>query len=206
MARQSYDLQLIRYNDGAWRAIFYTTGMEHSPTSATGTGSERTPWHAVQRAAWERSEPARSAARLESFRKLANSPVLGSMGDFVAHGDDDGDGPLDNLEQSHDCEPGVPGKVLSRMRLSSERTARSGTPTFHASSDTDTSVRWLPRRGCRSHRHPTSGAGHGLQRITAVGHPQAATLTISVSARTCGAHERISVKQRASPPGAPGST
>jgi len=27
--------------------------MEHSPTSATGTGRERTPWHAVQRAACE---------------------------------------------------------------------------------------------------------------------------------------------------------
>jgi hypothetical protein len=26
-----------------WRATFYTTGMEHSPTSATGTGWERTP-------------------------------------------------------------------------------------------------------------------------------------------------------------------
>ena len=35
-----------------WRATFYTTGMEHSPTSATGTGWERTPWHATQRAAW----------------------------------------------------------------------------------------------------------------------------------------------------------
>jgi hypothetical protein len=34
-------------------ATFYTTGMEHSPTSATGTGWERTPWHAVRRAAWE---------------------------------------------------------------------------------------------------------------------------------------------------------
>ena len=33
-------------------ATFYTTGMEHSPTSATVTGWERTPWHAVQRAAW----------------------------------------------------------------------------------------------------------------------------------------------------------
>ena len=33
------------------RATFYTTGMEHSPTSATGTGWERTPWHATQRAA-----------------------------------------------------------------------------------------------------------------------------------------------------------
>jgi hypothetical protein len=27
--------------------------MEHSPTGATGTGWERTPWRAVQSAAWE---------------------------------------------------------------------------------------------------------------------------------------------------------
>jgi hypothetical protein len=26
--------------------MFYTTGMEHSATSAIGTGWERTPWHA----------------------------------------------------------------------------------------------------------------------------------------------------------------
>jgi hypothetical protein len=38
MARQGYDLQLTRYDDRGWRATFYTTGMEHSPTSATGTG------------------------------------------------------------------------------------------------------------------------------------------------------------------------
>jgi hypothetical protein len=38
MAHQGYDLQLTR----GWRATFYTTGMEHSPTSATGTGWERT--------------------------------------------------------------------------------------------------------------------------------------------------------------------
>jgi hypothetical protein len=37
-------------------ATFYTTGMKHSPTSATGTGWERTPWHATQRAAWGVSE------------------------------------------------------------------------------------------------------------------------------------------------------
>ena len=48
-----YDLQLTQYDDRGWRATFYTTGMEHSPTSATGTGWERTPWHAVQGAAWE---------------------------------------------------------------------------------------------------------------------------------------------------------
>jgi len=53
MHRQCYDLQLTQYDERGWRATFYTTGMEHSPTSATGTGWERTPWHAVQRAAWE---------------------------------------------------------------------------------------------------------------------------------------------------------
>jgi hypothetical protein len=43
MAHQGYDLQLTRYDERGWRATFYTTGMEHSPTSATGTGWERTP-------------------------------------------------------------------------------------------------------------------------------------------------------------------
>jgi hypothetical protein len=43
MHRQGYDLQLTRYDERDWRATFYT-GMEHSPTSATGTGWERTPW------------------------------------------------------------------------------------------------------------------------------------------------------------------
>ena len=35
------------------RATFYASGIEHSPTSATGTGWEPAPWHATQRAAWE---------------------------------------------------------------------------------------------------------------------------------------------------------
>lgn len=53
MHRQGFDLQLTLYGERGWRATFYTTGMEHSPTSATGTGWERTAWHATQRAAWE---------------------------------------------------------------------------------------------------------------------------------------------------------
>ena len=53
MARQDYDLQLTRYDEKGWRATFYTSGMEHSSTSATGRGWGRTPWHATQRAAWE---------------------------------------------------------------------------------------------------------------------------------------------------------
>ena len=53
MHRQGYDLQLTQYDDRGWRATFYTTGIEHSPTSATGTGWERTPSRATQQAAWE---------------------------------------------------------------------------------------------------------------------------------------------------------
>jgi len=53
MARQGYDLQLTRYDERGWRATFYTSGMEHSATSATGSAWEPTPWHATQRAAWE---------------------------------------------------------------------------------------------------------------------------------------------------------
>jgi hypothetical protein len=49
MAHQGFDLQLTQYDERGWRATFYTTGMEHSPTSATGTAWERTPWHATQR-------------------------------------------------------------------------------------------------------------------------------------------------------------
>src|SRR5438105_1450552 len=44
MHRQGFDLQLTQYDERGWRATFYTTRMEHSPTSATGTAWERTPW------------------------------------------------------------------------------------------------------------------------------------------------------------------
>jgi len=47
---EGFDLQLTQYDEREW--TFYTTGMEHSPTSATGTAWERTPWRAAQRAAW----------------------------------------------------------------------------------------------------------------------------------------------------------
>jgi hypothetical protein len=41
MARQGY----ARYDEKGWCATSYTTGMEHSPTSATGRAWERTSWH-----------------------------------------------------------------------------------------------------------------------------------------------------------------
>ena len=53
MHRQGYDLQLTEYDERGWRATFYSSGMEHSATSATGSAFELAPWTAVQRAAWE---------------------------------------------------------------------------------------------------------------------------------------------------------
>jgi ABC-type uncharacterized transport system substrate-binding protein len=38
---------LTQYDERGWRATFHTTGMEHSPTSATGTGWERTLFEAA---------------------------------------------------------------------------------------------------------------------------------------------------------------
>src|SRR5215470_10266578 len=58
--RQGYDLQLTQYDDRGWRATFDTTGVEHSPISATGTAWERTLWHATQR---RRQAMARQRAR-----------------------------------------------------------------------------------------------------------------------------------------------
>ena len=41
---------MTQYDDQGWRATFYTTGWS-TRRRATGTGWERTPWHATQRAA-----------------------------------------------------------------------------------------------------------------------------------------------------------
>ena len=42
MHRHGFDLQLTQYADRGCRATFFTTAMEHSPTSATGTAWEWT--------------------------------------------------------------------------------------------------------------------------------------------------------------------
>jgi hypothetical protein len=63
MHRQGYDLQLTEYDERGWRATFYATGMEHSPTSTTASAFEPTPWHATQRAAWEALKKAEEGAQ-----------------------------------------------------------------------------------------------------------------------------------------------
>ena len=52
-ARQGYDRQLTRYDGQGWRATLYTSEMEHSPTSASGTAWQHTSWRAVQETACE---------------------------------------------------------------------------------------------------------------------------------------------------------
>jgi hypothetical protein len=51
MARQGFDLSLTRYDGLGWRATFYITGREHSPTSATASTFALTPFRAVHGAA-----------------------------------------------------------------------------------------------------------------------------------------------------------
>jgi hypothetical protein len=63
MARQDYDLELVRFADEGWRATFYLKGREHSLTRYTGSAMAKTPWHAVQQAGlaalvkWDESSP-----------------------------------------------------------------------------------------------------------------------------------------------------
>ncbi len=45
------------------RATFYVTGTEHSVTSATASAWDPTPWHAVQRGAWEALKKAEAESR-----------------------------------------------------------------------------------------------------------------------------------------------
>jgi hypothetical protein len=51
MARAEYDLELRRYDGRGWRAMFFSSGFEHSFTSHAGAAWARSPWEAVQRAA-----------------------------------------------------------------------------------------------------------------------------------------------------------
>ena len=51
MARQGYDLELRRYDGQGWRAMFFTSGFEHSFTAHAGGAWAPSPWAATQHAA-----------------------------------------------------------------------------------------------------------------------------------------------------------
>jgi hypothetical protein len=78
MHRQGYDLRLTQYDERCGRATFYTTGTEHSPTSATGTAWEPTPWRATQRTAWEALK--NGGRRLRGTDGAEGLPVLVAVG------------------------------------------------------------------------------------------------------------------------------
>jgi len=46
-----------------WIFSVLTRSGKRRPTNATGTDSERTPWHATQRAAWEALRKAEAGER-----------------------------------------------------------------------------------------------------------------------------------------------
>jgi hypothetical protein len=75
MHRQGFDLQLTEYDERGWRATFYTSGMEHSPTSATGTAWDRTPWRATQRAAWENHDVTGEGDRAATWPSRGRAPL-----------------------------------------------------------------------------------------------------------------------------------
>jgi len=70
----------VWYDERGWRATFYASGIEHSPTSATGTGKERTPWLAVQRAAWEAPPRDVAGSSLTLRRPISCSSTRGIRG------------------------------------------------------------------------------------------------------------------------------
>src|SRR5213593_4202130 len=77
MHRQGYDLQLTEYDERGWRATFYVTGVEHSPTRATGSAFEPTPWRAVRRCRVRRGAPCgRSDTGGADMRKIGAAAVI----------------------------------------------------------------------------------------------------------------------------------
>src|SRR4030095_7803500 len=52
MARQGYDLSLTRYAELGWRATFYVSGSEHSPTGAAASAFDAPPVRAGHVGAW----------------------------------------------------------------------------------------------------------------------------------------------------------
>ena len=142
MARQGFDLQLTRYDDRGWRATFYTTGKEHSPTSATGTPSERTPWDAVQ---WPTRE---TLKRMTDY--FAAPPLFGTFRDRCGHCPAHGDEPMgDRLKvEGRLLVPPLPGGlgILKPTRIT--RLADPGLKHAYSSFEA-ARARGVPSATCR---------------------------------------------------------
>jgi hypothetical protein len=53
MAHQGFQVSLGEHGAGRWIAVFFHGSGGHEPLAVESTAQERTPWSAVQRAAWE---------------------------------------------------------------------------------------------------------------------------------------------------------
>jgi hypothetical protein len=53
MAHQGFQVSLGEHGARRWIAVFFHGNGGHEPLAAEGMAQERTPWRAVQKAAWE---------------------------------------------------------------------------------------------------------------------------------------------------------
>jgi hypothetical protein len=53
MAHRGFTVSMGEHGVGRWIAVFFHGSGGHEPLAAEGTAQKRTPWRAVQRAAWE---------------------------------------------------------------------------------------------------------------------------------------------------------
>src|SRR5262250_2357921 len=95
MHRQGYDLQLTRYDERGWRATFFTTRMEHSLTSATGTPGSRfqASTHALGRFQRKEADEAQvrhgMARRVTPRAVVASKDVLRNLRNYQSRGGSD---------------------------------------------------------------------------------------------------------------------
>jgi hypothetical protein len=75
MHRQGFALQLTQYDERGWQATFYTTEMEHSPTSATDQGTRSYRRLSLAPLAAHQLRSARNAAHTLASRRGHRSRV-----------------------------------------------------------------------------------------------------------------------------------
>ena len=97
MARRGFDLQLTRYDERGWRVTFYITGMEHSPTSARGTGWDRTTATATSPCRY--GHAARRGGDRKSRRRTGAAYRPQGVSKLVPFGAEVGGGAIDGLQE-----------------------------------------------------------------------------------------------------------
>jgi hypothetical protein len=143
---QGFDLQLTRYDERGWRATFYMTGMEHSPTSATGTACEAAPWRAVQGAARDALRRADGPKPKTEKKAAIAAPVSRVLPMDLQLGDRLVDERGEWRVSDEDVSPGWAARLrrLAAHELLGAASASGWAPVFHGESREDLRPVFLP--------------------------------------------------------------